>query len=83
MIQLPFDIRIRMATRAECEAYPEANMSFEESAALYVGGELVAMTNEYGTAHVIVEGVEQEAVEKLVELAGDIFHTRLAVVEPT
>jgi hypothetical protein len=79
MIGLAFDIRIRMATRREIDAYPEANVSFEESAAVYVGGELVGFTDEYGTGTPVAGGITQHRLESLVNAATDLFSERLAV----
>jgi hypothetical protein len=77
MIGLAFDIRIRMATRREIDAYPEANVSFEESAAVYVGGELVGFTDEYGTGTPVMDGITQHRLEVLVNAATDLYTERL------
>lgn len=46
----PFKITIRAATKRECTS-KWANVSWQESAALVVGGKLVALYDEYGTAY--------------------------------
>lgn len=80
-----FDIRIRMATVREVEAYPEIPVSVDESAVVYVGGELVAFTDEYGTAYLVGETANhpqaekvKEQIEAMMVLTGDMVHERAA-----